>query len=102
MATRRRSPPESVATSAEPGGRRRASIAICTRESRSQAPAASILFWSSPCISSASSISGETRPDESDAMTSSYCFSSERMEATPSLTLPETVFVGSSCGSCGR
>ena len=41
-ATRRRSPPERVVTSASPGGRRRASMAISVVRDRSQAPAASI------------------------------------------------------------
>ena len=61
-ATRRRSPPESVATSASPGGRRSASMAISNVRSRSQAPAASILACRSACSASSASMSASGSP----------------------------------------
>ena len=49
IATRRRSPPDSVATSASSGGHRSASMAISTLRSRLQASVAAIRSSSSPC-----------------------------------------------------
>ena len=61
-ATRRRSPPERVPTSASPGGRRSASMAISKVRSSSQAPAASIFDWRSACSVSSASMSASGSP----------------------------------------
>ena len=57
-ATRRRSPPESVDTSASPGGSCMASIAISICRSSSQAFTASILSCTRACSASSLSIAG--------------------------------------------
>src|SRR5213593_3483000 len=101
-ATRRRSPPEILATSMSPGGTRSASIASSTVRSRSQALAASILSCKRACSSSSFSISSASIGSPRPALTSSKRVSRARTSATPSSTLARTSFAGSSWGSCGR
>ena len=101
-ATRRRSPPDRVLTSASHGGRRNASAAISSLRSSSHAPAVSILSCNLPCSSSNAFIS-------SSPMGSANCMeiSLKRLiraldSAMPSSTLPRTSLAGSSSGSCGK
>ena len=70
-ATRLTSPPESVVTSASPGGQRSASMAISTVRSRSQPFAASIASCTRACSSSTFSISSGSRGSPSLALISS-------------------------------
>src|SRR2546425_1584733 len=101
-ATRRRSPPEILATSMSPGGTRSASIASSTVRSRSQAFTASIRSCNRACSSSSFSISSASTGSPRRALTSSKRVSRARTSATPSSTLARTSFAGSSWGSCGR
>ena len=87
-------------TSASPGGRRSASMAISKVRSRSQAPAASILSCSSAC--SASSLSKSASGSPMAAQTSLKRSTSALASPTPSDTLPGTSLVGSSWGSWAR
>ena len=84
------------------GGQRSASIAISSLRSSSQALAASIWSCSLPCSSSSLFISSSSIGSANFALTSSKRRAASRVSATPSSTLPRTVLVGSSCGSCGR
>ncbi len=85
-------------TSASAGGRRSASIACSSLESRSQAPAASMASCTLACSSRTLSISSGDISSPNFALISSKRVSSARIGATPSSTLPSTVFVGSSDG----
>lgn len=97
LATLRRSPPESVPTLASPAGTRKASIAISSFLSSSQAPAASIWSWSFACCASSESKSASGAPIA--AQTSSKRASSSLASAIPSATLPDTSLDTSSRGS---
>src|SRR5215831_6332731 len=97
-ATRRRSPPDRWVTGSSPGGQRKASIACSMRLSSSQPFACSIFSISSPCSASSESKSASGSPIAAD--TSSNLCSQPRSSATPSSTLPRTVFASSSGGSC--
>ena len=104
-ATRRRSPPDSVATFWSSGGQRSASIARSSLLSMFHASAASSLSCSSACrfislsiLSGSSSTSGSAKL----SFTWSNSFSRSSTGCTPSCTISLTVFEGSSFGSCSR
>ena len=102
-ATRRRSPPERVATSASPGGSRMASMAISSRRSRSQPLAASMPSWTSACSSSRRvHLVGVGPLGEPGVDLVEPRRAGRGTGARPSSTLPSTSFVGSSVGSCGK
>ena len=75
-------------------------MAISKVRSRSQAPAASILSWSSAC--SVSSLSKSASGSPMAAHTALNRSTSSLASPTPSETLPSTSLVGSSCGSWAR
>ena len=101
-ATRRRSPPDSLVTSASPGGKRSASIAISSVRSRSQPCAASMASCNLACSSSSLSVSSGAMSSPKRKFTSSKRVSNFLVPATASSTLPSTLLVASSCGSCER
>ena len=84
------------------GGQRSASMAISSWRSSSQPLPASIWSCSRACSSSSFSISSSSIGSAKRSLISSKRSSSAVVAATPSSTLPSTVFAGSSCGSCGR
>ena len=101
-ATRLRSPPESVATSASHGGSRSASAATSSLRSTSQPLTASIFACSSPCSASSVFISSSSIGSAKRSLIALYALMSAIVSPSPSSTLPRTSFSGSSCGSCGR
>ena len=101
-ATRRRSPPESLLTSASHGGRRRASAAISRGRSTSHPSAASIFVCSSPCRSRSSFISSSLMGSANFSAMALYSLSQPMTSPRPSSTLPRTSRDSSSAGSWGR
>ena len=101
-ATRRRSPPERVATSASPGGQRSASMAMSSVRCSSQPLQASIFSCSSACSAISAFMASSSSGSPNLAETSSNRSSSAFVSFTPSMTLPSTSLLSSSCGSCSR
>ena len=100
-ATRRRSPPESLLTSASHGGSRNASAATSSLRPTSQPFTASILPCSSPCSSSSLFISSSSRGSAKRSLISLKRLMRSIVEATPSSTFPRTSLFGSRWGSWG-
>ena len=101
-APRRRSPPDRCSPCVSQGGRRRASAAMSSLRSRSQAPIASIWVCSSPCSSISAVISSSPSSSPKRRLTSLNRSSSLLASPRPSSTLPRTSLSVSSSGSCGR
>ena len=101
-ATRRRSPPERTLTSASPSGQRRASIAVSSLWSSSQALAWSRYSMSSPCFSMRLIISSSSMGSASLRLISSYSAILVTTSLTASSTIWRTVLVSSKVGSCSR